>query len=293
MAVALGIAAGAAANRGGSMTARVVWFVTGASSGIGRAIAAQALAAGDTVAGTFRSPEQVRAFGERAPGRALGLVADVTDAAQVKAAVESAAADAGGIDVLVNAAGYSVVGAVEELSDAEMRAQLDVNLFGVHRTVRAALPWLRAGRRSRIVNISSVAGQVGYPGLGAYDASKAAVELLSEALQAEVAPLGIRVIVVEPGNVRTEWAGRSMVMARERIAAYDETAGASRRFFTELNGHQEGDPEVVAAVIRDAVEAVEPPLRLVVGADAHEWIRAKLERQQAELALWRPSTPPG
>jgi NAD(P)-dependent dehydrogenase (short-subunit alcohol dehydrogenase family) len=269
---------------------RRVWFVTGASSGIGRALARQVLDAGDIVAASFRRPDQAQTFGELVPGRSLGFLADVTDTTQVNAAIESAAAAAGRIDVLVNAAGYAVVGAVEELSDAEMFAQLDVNLFGVHRVVRAALPWLRARPGSRVVNVSSVAGQVGYPGLGAYDASKAALELLSEALQGELEPFGVRVIIVEPGNVRTEWTGRSLVLAEARIAAYDETAGASRRFFVELHGHQEGDPDIVAAAIRDAVVAEDPPRRLVIGADAHEWIRAKLDLQERELDRWRPST---
>jgi NAD(P)-dependent dehydrogenase (short-subunit alcohol dehydrogenase family) len=268
-----------------------VWFVTGASSGIGRAVATQALDAGDTVAGSFRLAEQAQAFTRSAPGRSLGFVADVTDTAQVNDAVASAGTEAGHIDVVVNAAGYVVVGAVEELSDGEMFAQLNVNLLGVHRVVRAVLPWLRARPSSKIVNISSVAGQVGYPALGAYDASKAGLELLSEAMQAEVAPFGVRVVIVEPGNVRTEWTGRSLVLAQARIPAYEDTAGASRRFFVELHGHQEGDPDTVAAVIRDAVAAEDPPLRLVVGADAHQWIREKLDVQQAELARWRPSTP--
>jgi NAD(P)-dependent dehydrogenase (short-subunit alcohol dehydrogenase family) len=268
-----------------------VWLVTGASSGIGRAVSTQALDAGDTVAATFRLAEQARAFSRSIPGRSFGVVADVTDTAQVNAAVETAGAAAGRIDVVVNAAGYAIVGAVEELSDAEMFAQLNVNLLGVHRVIRAVLPWLRARPSSRIVNISSVAGQVGYPGLGAYDASKAGLELLSEALQAEVAPFGGRVIIVEPGNVRTEWTGRSLMLARAQLPAYEGTAGAARRFFAELHGHQEGDPDTVAAVIREAVVAEDPPLRLVVGADARQWISDKLESQRAELARWRPSTP--
>jgi NAD(P)-dependent dehydrogenase (short-subunit alcohol dehydrogenase family) len=269
---------------------RRVWFVTGASSGIGRSLTTQALDAGETVTATFRRPEEAEAFATSVPGRSFGFVADVADTAQVNAAVGAAAADAGGIDVLLNAAGYAVVGAVEELSDAEMLSQLNVNLLGVHRVIRAALPWLRASPGSTIVNLSSVAGQVGYAGLGAYDASKAGLELLSEALQAEVAPFGVRVLIVEPGNIRTEWAGRSMVLAGARIPAYDDTAGASRRLFAELHGHQEGDPDAVAAVIREAVAAEDPPLRLVVGADAHQWIRDKLDVQQRELADWRAST---
>jgi NAD(P)-dependent dehydrogenase (short-subunit alcohol dehydrogenase family) len=270
---------------------RRVWFVTGASSGIGLSVARQALDAGEIVAAIFRTAEQADAYSRSVPGRSLGFVADVTDREQVDAAVQSAGLQGGHIDVVVNAAGYAIVGAVEELSDAEMFAQLNVNLLGTHRVVRSALPWLRARSGSRIVNISSVAGQVGYPGMGAYDASKGGLELLSEALQIEVAPFGIRVVIVEPGNVRTEWTGRSMVFAKESLSSYEDTAGTSRQFFAELHGHQDGDPEVVAAVIRDAVSSDNPPLRLVVGADAHQWITDKLEVQVAELARWRPSTP--
>jgi NAD(P)-dependent dehydrogenase (short-subunit alcohol dehydrogenase family) len=268
----------------------LVWLITGASSGIGRALAGQLSEAGEMVIGTFRRPEQASAFTGSGGGRSRGVVADVTDVKQVEAAVGLAAEVEGRIDVVVNAAGYAVVGAVEELSDAEMLDQLDVNLFGVHRVVRAVLPWLRAVGRGTIVNVGSVAGQVGYPGLGAYDASKAALELLSEALGGEVAPLGIRVIIVEPGNVRTEWAGRSMVFAGRRIGAYDDTAGASRSFFAQLHGHQPGDPEVVAAAIRDAVAEEDPPLRLVIGEDARQWISGKIQRQLIELGRWRPSS---
>lgn len=272
-----------------------VWFITGGSSGIGAALAAQVLAAGDTVVATFRSSEQADAFTAAAastPGRSFGAVADVRDATQVEAAIAVATSAAGRIDVVVNNAGYAIVGAVEELTDAEMLAQLDVDFLGVHRVIRAALPTLRAQGSGHIVNVSSVAGQVGAAGLGAYDASKAAVELLSEALAAEVAPLGIRVIIVEPGNIRTEWAGRSMVQAACRIPAYDPTAGAARTFFDQLDGHQEGDPHVVAAAIRAAVADPDPPLRLVVGADAHQWISDKLKVELADVARWTPSTPP-
>jgi NAD(P)-dependent dehydrogenase (short-subunit alcohol dehydrogenase family) len=125
--------------------------------------------------------------------------------------------------------------------------------------------------------------------MGAYDASKGALELLSDALQTELEPFGVRVVIVEPGNVRTEWTGRSMVLAEARIPAYDGTAGASRRFFAELHGHQEGDPDTVAAAIRDAVATEDPPRRLVIGADAHQWIREKLDLQERDLDRWRPS----
>lgn len=267
-----------------------VWFITGASSGIGAALAQQVLAGGDTVVATFRSPEQAERFDAAAPGRSHGAVADVRDDARVRAAVDLAVAKAGTIDVVVNSAGYGIVGAVEELTDAEMLEQVDVNLFGSHRVIRAALPVLRKAGKGHIVNISSVAGQVGSQGLGAYDASKAALELLSEALRTEVTPLGIRVIIVEPGNIRTEWAGRSMRFAAAELDVYDATAGAARGFYQDISGHQDGLPEVVAEAVRDAVASADPPLRLVVGEDAHGWIEDKLKEELSDLARWRPST---
>jgi NAD(P)-dependent dehydrogenase (short-subunit alcohol dehydrogenase family) len=149
---------------------------------------------------------------------------------------------------------------------------------------------MRARGRGHIVNVSAVAGQVGTAGLGAYDASKAAVELLSEALRGEVAPLGLRVIIVEPGSIRTNWAGRSMVFAERQIEAYDDTAGATRIFMRELDGHQEGDPAVVSAEIRAAVAAENPPLRLVIGADAHQWISEKPREEESDVSRWQPSS---
>ena len=171
---------------------------------------------------------------------------------------------------------------------------LSWSVAGVPETVehamrRALRPMIRA-RYGRIVNISSVAGLVGSAGLGAYDASKAGLELLSEALHTEVAPLGINVTIVEPGNIRTQWAGRSMVFAKERIADYDATAGVSRTFYPELSGKQIGEASVVASAIRAAVAADEPPLRLVVGEDAHGWIKDKLDQEYSDLAHWQPSS---
>jgi NAD(P)-dependent dehydrogenase (short-subunit alcohol dehydrogenase family) len=267
-----------------------VWFITGASSGIGQALAEQVLADGDTVVGTFRQADEADAFTRSSPGRSIGTVADVRDAAEMAAAVGQAIEEAGHLDVVVNAAGYAIVGAVEELSSVELSEQINVNLLGVHRVIRSALPWMRERGRGYIVNVSSVAGQVGAAGLGAYDASKAAVELLSEALRAEVGPLGIRVIIVEPGNIRTNWAGRSLLLAKRRIDAYDATAGATRTFMQQLDGHQQGDPAVVAADIRAAVASDDPPLRLVIGADAHEWIEGKLREEESDVGRWKPSS---
>jgi NAD(P)-dependent dehydrogenase (short-subunit alcohol dehydrogenase family) len=272
-----------------------VWFVTGASSGIGAAVVDAALARGDVVAATFRDAAGATEF-DATSDRAIGLVADVRVGDQVDAAVASAVAHGGRLDVVVNCAGYGLVGAVEELSDDELRDQVDVNLFGTQRVIRAALPTFRAQRSGVVVNVSSVAGRVGYPGMGAYDASKGGVELLSEALALEVGPLGISVVVVEPGNIRTDWAGRSMRRAERVIDDYATTAGASRDFFAELDGQQVGDAAAVARAILDTVDGVPAPgavHRLVVGSDSHEWIADHVQAEVRELDDWVPSSDDG
>jgi NAD(P)-dependent dehydrogenase (short-subunit alcohol dehydrogenase family) len=268
-----------------------VWFVTGASSCIGAAVVGAALARGDVVAATFRDAAAAEAFDATSDG-AVGLVADVRDRDQVDAAVVRAVAHADRLDVVVNCAGYGLVGAVEELSDDELRDQVDVNLFGTQRVIRAALPTFRAQRGGVVVNMSSVAGRVGYPGMAAYDASKGGVELLSEALALEVGPLGIGVLVVEPGNIRTDWAGRSMRRAERVIDDYAATAGASRDFFAQLDGQQIGDPAVVAGAVLDAVEQGITPgevRRLIVGSDSHEWIADHVHAEVEQLDDWVPS----
>jgi NAD(P)-dependent dehydrogenase (short-subunit alcohol dehydrogenase family) len=272
-----------------------VWFVTGASSGIGAAVVEAALARGDVVAATFRAADAASAF-DATSEHALGLVADVRVREQVDGAVASAIARGGRLDVVVNCAGYGLVGAVEELSDDELRDQVDVNLFGTQRVIRAALPTFRAQRSGVVVNVSSVAGRVGYPGMGAYDASKGGVELLSEALALEVGPFGIGVVVVEPGNIRTDWAGRSMRRAERVIDDYAATAGASRDFFAELDGHQIGDAAVVARAVLDAVDGAPTPgavRRLIVGSDSHEWIADHVQAEVEQLDEWVPSSDDG
>ena len=229
------------------------WFVTGASSGIGVAVVAAALARGDTVAATFRGADAANAF-DASSERAVGVVADVRSREQVDAAVARRSSALGGLDVVVNAAGYGLVGAVEELSDDELRDQVDVNCSARSASSGPCCPPSGHSAVGVVVTVSSVAGRVGYPGMGAYDASKGGVELLSEALALEVGPLGIGVLVVEPGNIRTDWAGRSMRRAARVIDDYVATAGASRDFFAELDGHQIGDAGVVALAVLDAVD---------------------------------------
>jgi len=258
-----------------------VWFVTGANSGLGRALAEAVLATGDRVVATAR-----QAGGQ--PAGAFPVRLDVTDPASVRAAVDAAIGEFGRIDVLVNNAGHGLVGALEELSDAQTRAIMETNVFGVLAVTRAVLPHMRARRSGHIVQMSSVGGVVGNPGHSLYATSKFALEGMSEALAGEVAPLGIRVSIVEPGPFRTDFAGRSMTFA-EPIADYGDTpAGALRERFSAQDGVQPNDPARAAAAVIAAVGDERSPLRLPLGPEAVDRIRAKLTGQLADLERWAP-----
>jgi len=259
-----------------------VWLITGVSAGLGRAIAQTALREGARVFGTVRQPVQQAAFDALAPGRARATLLDVTSPSDVRRAVDEAVAWGGTIDVLVNNAGYGALGAVEELTDEEIRRQFETNVFGVLAMTRAVLPVMRRQRRGRIVQISSVSGIVAPAGVGIYCASKFALEGFSESLAAEVAPLGINVTIVEPGAFRTDWAGRSLVWATEH-SAYAETVGQMRERMKDWSGRQPGDPDKAARAIVDLTSMTNPPLRLPLGADAVDRIRRKLESQLAAL----------
>lgn len=267
------------------------WLISGVSSGFGQHLAQAALARGDVVVGTLRKPEQRAAFEALAPGRAHGLLLDVTNPEQIAAGVAHAQslaqATSGGIDVLVNNAGYGFVGAAEEASIEEVRRQFETNFFGLVQMTQAVLPLMRARRSGRILNLSSGAGLIASPGLTYYAASKFAVEGFSEALAAEVAPLGIRVTVLEPGGFRTQFSGGSFAQAQRRIEDYDATAGRMRAGFEQFNGRQPGDPAKAAQVILQLVDMPEPPLRLVLGSDMLPRVRAKLEGMVAELDRWQ------
>jgi NAD(P)-dependent dehydrogenase (short-subunit alcohol dehydrogenase family) len=254
------------------------WFITGASGGFGRALCDAVRQRGDQLVATGRDIRELR----RAYPDALVLDLDVTDAGAARAAVQRAVAHFGRVDVVVNNAGYGHFGAVEELTDDEMRQQLEVNLFGLLNVTRAALPQLRRQRSGHIVQMSSLNGVVGMVGGGYYVASKFAVEGISESLADEVAPLGIRVIIVEPGPHRTNFAGRGARLA-EPIDDYAETVGAAREAFADLDGKQPGDPRRAAEAIVQAVDAPDPPLRLPLGELAVSAIRTKLEAQLRDL----------
>jgi NAD(P)-dependent dehydrogenase (short-subunit alcohol dehydrogenase family) len=267
---------------------RTVWFVTGASRGLGAAIVQEALARGHRVAATARDADVVRRAFPDSADSLLAAPVDVTDELSIRAAVDATIARFGRIDVLVNNAGYGQVGAVEEVSDAAVRAVFDVNVFGVLNTLRAALPALRAQRSGHVINIGSVGGFATAPGVGLYGATKFAVEAVSEALHAELAPVGVNVTVVEPGGFRTDFLdGSSLRTEQNVIADYAPSAGATRENLPTFNHAQAGDPAKAAAAIVDLTETDEPPLRLQLGADAVARVEAKLDLVRRELDQWR------
>jgi NAD(P)-dependent dehydrogenase (short-subunit alcohol dehydrogenase family) len=272
------------------MTAKT-WLITGCSSGFGEALARHVIASGDRAIVTARKRESVEDLSRGREASALPLALDVTDLASVSAGVNEAVRWAGQLDVLVNNAGYGLVGAIEELSDDELRRQFDTNVFGMWSMVRAVLPVMRAQRAGHIINISSgISGFVASPGLGAYAATKHAVEALTEALAAEVEPLGVHVTAIEPGSFRTQWAGRSMVRAKTRIDAYVQTAGHRDNALAQMNGRQIGDPARAARVIHQIAHTQNPPRRLALGSDALGIIEAKLRSLRDGLEQHRPES---
>ena len=267
-----------------------VWLITGCSTGFGRELAKLVLKRGYRAAITARSPEKVQDLVSSLGDRAMVLKLDVTNAAQVTAAVRAAESTFGGIDVLVNNAGYGLLAAVEESEEGEVRAMFETNFFGLARMIQAALPSMRRRRKGYIVNISSVGGLVGLAGVGYYNATKFAVEGLSEALAKEVESLGIKVLIVEPGPFRTDWAGRSIRLPRKEIEDYADTVGARRRTITGNSGKQPGDPARAAEAILKAVESPNPPLHLVLGCIGLGAVREKFERFQNDLNSWEETS---
>jgi NADP-dependent 3-hydroxy acid dehydrogenase YdfG len=266
------------------------WFITGASTGFGRVLAEEVLKAGSKVVATARNLDKVKDLETRYPQTAKALALDVTNAGQVDSAVTQAIAKFGRVDVLVNNAGYGVAGAIEEVSEAEYMPMFQTNVSGVLQVTRAFLPHLRKQRSGYILNLSSIGGVVASPGMGFYNATKFAVEGISEALAAEVAPLGIHVTVIEPGPFRTDFLGRSGVIAKTRIADYDATAGNMRKYFAENDGKQKGDPVRAVHAMMQVVESPNPPLRLLLGASALQRLRSKLANWEKETAAWEQVT---
>jgi NAD(P)-dependent dehydrogenase (short-subunit alcohol dehydrogenase family) len=267
-----------------------VWFVTGCSTGFGRELARAVLARGWRCVATARDKARVSDLARGAEDRALALDLDVTDAGRIAAAVRAAEERFGGIDVLVNNAGYGYQSTVEEGEDAEIRAQFEANVFGLFAVTRAALPGMRARRRGHVINISSVAGFIGFPGSGYYAASKHAVEGWSDSLAAEAGPLGIKVTCVEPGPFRTDWAGRSLRQTPNRIPDYAATAGARLEATARNSGSQPGDPARAAEAMIKITEAERPPRHLVLGAFGVEAVTNKLKATLAEVEAWRETS---
>lgn len=267
-----------------------VWFITGTSQGFGHELVRAALQRGDAVIATSRNPQKVAADFSAASDRLLAVALDLRDSAQISRVVDSAIARFGRIDVLVNNAGHGLLGAVEEASDAEIAKVYETNVFGLIRVTRAILPYLRKQRSGCIVNISSIGGLVGLAGWGIYNSTKFAIEGLSEALALEVAPLGIDVIIVEPGPFRTDFLGSSLTTAAAHISDYDQTSGLTRSAAIERHGNQPGDPALAADAIVQAVTSEKPPLHLLLGGFAYERAHQKLEELRIEFNAWEEVT---
>ena len=263
-----------------------VWFITGCSSGLGKELVRAVLAKGGRVAVTARDKSRLDDLVHDAADRALALDLDVTNSGQIIAAVAAAENHFGRIDVLVNNAGYGYQATAEEGQEDEIRRQFDTNVFGLFAMTRAVLPGMRARQKGHVINISSVAGMVGFPGSGYYAASKHAVEGWSDSLTAECQPLGIRVTCVEPGPFRTNWAGSSLVQTPSRIAAYAETAGVRLLSTAATSGCQPGDPVRAAEIMIRIAESNDPPRHLVLGAFGVAGVTAALEKRLAEVKAW-------
>ena len=261
------------------------WLITGCSSGFGKELTEAVLARGDRLVATARKPEALNALTGRYPETVRTAALDVTRGGDAAAAVRLARDAFGSLDVLVNNAGFGFVAAIEEGAPEEYRPMVETNVFGLIETTRAALPALRESR-SRIVNFSSVGGLVGRAGMGFYNATKFAVEGLSEALAQEVEPLGLKVIILEPGPFRTEFLGRSINAAAAELPAYAETAGKARAYRDSNNGRQGGDSVRAIAVVLKAVDAEDPPLHLPLGEPAYKGVRAKVSALLKSMEVW-------
>lgn len=273
-----------------SSTKLLVWFITGTSQGFGRELVRAALQRGDSVVATSRNPQTVTSAFPAAGNRLLAVSLDLRDEKQIAAVVEQAVAKFGHLDVLVNNAGHGLTGAVEEASDAEIASVFEINVFGLLRLTRALLPYLRKQKSGHIVNLSSIGALVGLPGWGIYNATKFAVEGLSEALAVEAGPLGIGVTIVEPGPFRTDFLGGSLAATAKVLPDYKETAGQTRTATTTRHGNQPGDPAAAADAIVKAVTSPKPPLHLILGKFAYERFNTKLDAFKQEMETWRETT---
>lgn len=266
------------------------FLITGVSSGLGRAFAQEALAAGHRVVGTVRKLEQISEFEALAPGAAIGRVVDVTDAGGVTTLVDGVEQEVGPIDVLISNAGYGLEGTVEETGLDDLRRQFDVNVFGSVAVIKAVLPYMRRRRRGHIFTLSSMAGLTALPGVAFYGASKFAMEGIAGSLAQEVAPFGIRVTSVALGSFRTDWAGRSMVRAPRIIADYDDLFEPIRAARQAKSGNQAGDPVRAARALLRILDVDDPPVHLVLGGDALRLVQEGQRRLADDLAAWAELT---
>jgi NAD(P)-dependent dehydrogenase (short-subunit alcohol dehydrogenase family) len=262
------------------------WLITGSSRGLGRALAEAVLAGGNRLVATARRPEQLADLAARHGERVRTVALDVTDRAQADAAVQAALDTFGGLDVLVNNAGYGNLAPIEEIAEEDFRAQVETNMWGTINMTRAALPVMRRQRSGHVIQISSVGGRTTAPGLGPYQTSKWAIEGFSGVLAKEVAPLDIKVTVIEPGGFRTDWAGSSMVVA-QISEDYRPSVGALATHLHDVRGHEPGDPDKAAQVILQVAELDHPPLQLLLGASAFELARTDDERRIASDDEWK------
>jgi NAD(P)-dependent dehydrogenase (short-subunit alcohol dehydrogenase family) len=267
-----------------------VWFITGCSTGFGKELARVVLARGWRAVVTARNPDQVKDLVSGHKENALAVQLDVKDPAQIAEAVHRAEERFGRIDVLVNNAGYGYLAAIEEGEDEQVRAMFETNFFGLVALTNAVLPGMRKRRSGHIVNVSSIGGLVSFAATGYYHATKYAVEGISESLSIELAPLGIKVLIVEPGPFRTDWAGRSLLESKTVIADYDATAGERRRQSRARSGQQQGDPARGAEAIIAAVESKNPPLHLLLGKPALDMAYKKLDTLKKDFDAWRNTT---
>ncbi|MBR8834718.1 MAG: SDR family NAD(P)-dependent oxidoreductase [Stigonema ocellatum SAG 48.90 = DSM 106950] len=263
-----------------------VWLITGSSTGFGRALAEAVLKHGDSLIATARRPEQLNDLTSEYPETAKAVRLDVTNLTEVKAAVDAALEAFGRIDVLVNNAGYGLIGALEEVSEEQIRRNFETNLFGAINMMRAVLPIMRQQKTGHILNMSAIAGFSNELGFSIYGGAKFALEGVSEAVHGEVAPFGIKVTIVEPGPFRTDFIGRSLDRAEHSMDVYKETVGKFLQFLDKIEGRQPGDPDKAAQVIIQVVNSANPPRRLVLGKYAYSKFRQKIESLTAELDAW-------
>jgi len=265
-------------------------FITGISSGFGKALALEALAAGHRVIGTVRNHEALQAFEALSNERAHGVILDVTDFERIDSVIADVESRHGPVDVLVNNAGYGHEGIFEESPLQEMRRQFDVNVFGAVAVTKAIVPYFRQRRSGHIINITSMGGTITMPGIAYYCGSKFALEGISDTLSKELAPFNIFVTAVAPGSFRTDWAGRSMQRTPRSIADYDASFDPVRQAREEKNGKQLGDPQKAAQAMLKLIDSANPPAHLLLGSDALGLVRGKLEQSLKDLEQWEALT---